>query len=39
MDKSEIKLRRERALKHYDLWLEAETASEDKLKGLNQKVK
>lgn len=26
MDKSEIKLRRERALKHYDLWLEAETA-------------
>ena len=26
MDKSEIKLRRERALKHYDLWLEAEIA-------------
>lgn len=26
MDKSEIKLRKERALKHYDLWLEAEIA-------------
>ena len=26
MDKSEIKLRREQALKHYNIWLEAEMA-------------
>lgn len=26
MDKSKIKLRKERAIKHYDIWLEAEMA-------------